>query len=197
MSKAALFLDRDGVINEDANYVYRPDQVVFLDGIFDLVRTANLRDMPVIVVTNQAGIARGFYTEDDFHALMDWICGHFLAHGARLDAVYFSPFHAEHGTGVYRRDSDCRKPKPGLLLQAAREWAIHLPHSVIVGDKPSDMAAGAAAGVTHRWLLSPETAPLDEIDYVQVRSLTEAAERLKLLATTRSPIGTRTPSEDS
>jgi D-glycero-D-manno-heptose 1,7-bisphosphate phosphatase len=185
MLRPALFLDRDGVINEDANYVHRPDQVVFLDGIFDLVREANRLTIPVIVVTNQAGIGRGFYTEDQFYALMDWMRNQFVANGARLDAVYFSPFHAEHGIGAYRRESDCRKPGPGMLLRAAREWSIDLGSSVILGDKPSDMAAGVAAGVGYRWLLSNEHGRLSANDYELVRSLEDARDRLNLLAISR------------
>jgi D-glycero-D-manno-heptose 1,7-bisphosphate phosphatase len=178
MLRPALFLDRDGVINEDANYVHRPDQVVFLDGIFDLVREANRLTIPVIVVTNQAGIGRGFYTEAQFHALMDWMRDQFLANGARLDAVYFSPFHAEHGIGAYRRESDCRKPGPGMLLCAAKDWPINLGTSVILGDKPSDMAAGLAAGVGNRWLLSENYGAPACNDYEVVPSLREATQRL-------------------
>jgi len=157
----------------------------FIPGIFDLVRVANHAGMLVIVVTNQSGIGRGLYTEDQFHTLMAWMRGQFTAHDARLDAVYFSPFHPEHGIGAYRRESECRKPGPGMLLRAAREWSIHPGSSVILGDKPSDMGAGVAVGVGYRWLLSNEDGRRSANDYELVRSLEDARDRLNLLAISR------------
>ena len=147
MSQPALFLDRDGVINVDHGYVHKPEDVEFVDGIFELVAAAKRAGYLVVVVTNQAGIGRGYYSEDDFHALMDWMKARFVERGGQVDAVYFCPYHPEHGIGEYRRESDCRKPAPGMLLQAARDLDIDLASSIFVGDKPSDMAAGRAAGV--------------------------------------------------
>lgn len=147
MSQPALFLDRDGVINVDHGYVHKPEEVAFVDGIFELIAAAKRAGYLVVVVTNQAGIGRGYYGEDDFHALMDWIKARFAERGGQLDAVYFCPYHPEHGIGEYRRESDCRKPAPGMLLQAARDLDIDLTGSIFVGDMPSDMAAGRAAGV--------------------------------------------------
>lgn len=145
--RAALFLDRDGVINDDVGYAYLPEEIRFLPGIFEVARAANALGMPVIVVTNQAGIARGFYEEKDFHALMDWMQKQFRESGAYIDAVYFCPHHPTHGNGYYKVMCACRKPKPGLLLQAAQEHGIDLAASVMVGDSVHDMEAGAAAGV--------------------------------------------------
>lgn len=147
MSPPALFLDRDGVINVDHGYVHKPEDVEFIDGIFELVAAAKEAGYLVVVVTNQAGIGRGYYSEDDFHALMDWMKARFVERGGQLDAVYFCPNHAEHGIGEYRSESDCRKPAPGMLLQAVHDLDIDLARSLFVGDKPSDMAAGRAAGV--------------------------------------------------
>lgn len=152
MQRPALFLDRDGVINVDHGYVYRPDDVEFMPGIFDLVRTANKFGYQVVVVTNQAGIGRGYYSEVQFHSLMEWMGNRFVEQGARIDAVYFCPYHPEHGVGLYKRESEFRKPGPGMLLQAAREWSIELATSVMVGDKLSDMQAAEAAGVGRRYL---------------------------------------------
>lgn len=149
MKKAALFLDRDGVINVDHGYVHKPEDVEFIDGIFELVAAAKRAGYLVIVVTNQAGIGRGYYSEADFHALMDWMKARFAERGGQIDAVYFCPYHPEHGIGQYRRDSDCRKPAPGMLLQAQRELDIDMQRSVLIGDKPSDIAAGRAAGVNN------------------------------------------------
>lgn len=143
----ALFLDRDGVVNEEVGYLSRPEQVRFVDGIFDLCRRAQALGYFLIVVTNQAGIARGFYTEADFHALTQWMTAEFAREGVRLDRTYFCPHHPEHGVGAYRRDCPDRKPNPGMLLHAAREFQLDLAQSIIIGDRCTDMAAGEAAGV--------------------------------------------------
>ena len=147
MSRPALFLDRDGIINVDHGYVVRQEDFDFIEGIFDVVLAANRAGYLVIVVTNQAGIGRGYYTEANFHQITDWMLEQFDLRGAHIEAVYFSPYHPEHGVGEYRRDSDCRKPAPGMLLRAAREHDIDLKHSILVGDKLSDIEAGQRAGV--------------------------------------------------
>lgn len=158
MPRRALFLDRDGVINVDRGYVSRPEDVEFVDGIFDVVAAARRAGYLVIVVTNQAGIGRGYYTESDFHRLMAWVDGQLALRGGGLDAVYFCPFHPEHGVGAYRRESDCRKPAPGMFLRAAREWDIDLAGSIMVGDKASDAEAARAAGVSTRLCLGDREA---------------------------------------
>ena len=150
----ALFLDRDGVINEEIGYLVRSEDTRFVRGIFELCREARALGYRLIVVTNQAGIARGYYTEDDYHALMDWMRGEFAREGCPLDAVYFCPFHPEHGVGHYKCDSLDRKPGPGLLLRAAAEFGLDLSQSVFVGDRCTDIAAGNAAGVGSMLLLS-------------------------------------------
>ena len=143
----ALFLDRDGVINHDVGYAHRWEEFKFVDGIFDLCRFAKQQGYLLVVVTNQAGIGRGFYTEADFHALTEKMCERFQCEGAPIDRVYFSPFHPEHGLGRYKLDSPCRKPNPGMILRAAGELAISLEESILVGDKESDILAGRSAGV--------------------------------------------------
>ena len=148
MARPALFLDRDGVINVDHAYVYQKENFDFIEGIFELVAAAKHAGYLVIVVTNQAGIGRGYYTPQDFHALMDWVGQQFAAHGGALDAVYYCPHHPEHGIGEYRQDSEDRKPGPGMLLRAARELNIDLARSLMVGDKASDAQAGQAAGLS-------------------------------------------------
>lgn len=147
MSRPALFLDRDGVINVDHGYVHTPEKFEFVDGIFELVVAANRGGYLVVVVTNQAGIGRGYYSESDFHLLMSWMNAKFSEHGGVIDAVYFCPYHPEHGIGEYRRESEFRKPAPGMLLQAHRELSIDMNRSIFVGDTLTDMAAGRAAGV--------------------------------------------------
>lgn len=157
--KRALFLDRDGVINVDHGYVCSPDRTEFVDGIFELVEAANALDFSVVVATNQAGIARGYYTEADFRAYMDWMHGVFRVHDAHLDALYFCPHHPVHGRGEYLRDCDCRKPKPGMLLCARRDLGLDLGMSLLIGDKPSDLEAGRTAGVGSNLLLGSDALP--------------------------------------
>ena len=113
----ALFLDRDGVMNEDIGFLYRSEDCHLIDGIASLVRTANRRGYVTCVITNQSGIGRGLYTEADFHTLMKRMSLTLQEQDARLDAVYFSPYHPVHGIGPYQRESDCRKPGPGMLLR--------------------------------------------------------------------------------
>ena len=157
----ALFLDRDGVINVDHGYVHRTLDFEFIPGIFELCRAARGSGHQLVVVTNQAGIARGLYSEDQFHALTAWMKQRFADEGAPLDGVYFCPTHPTAGTGAYRVESAFRKPGPGMLLQAARELDIDLARSTIVGDKASDMLAGAAAGLNRLFLFDPDnTEPL-------------------------------------
>ncbi len=161
--RKALFLDRDGVINVDHGYVHRPDQVEFCAGIFDLVRQARALGYAVVVVTNQAGIGRGYYSEADFQALSDWMLAQFAERGAPIDRIYHCPDHPQHGVGAYRRESEWRKPNPGMLLQAAADLGLSLPDSMLVGDSASDIEAGRRAGLRQNILFrdsfttSPDT----------------------------------------
>ena len=162
MGRPALFLDRDGVINIDHAYVHRKEDFDFVDGIFDLVRTARERGYLVFVITNQAGIGRGKYTEADFHALTEWMCAEFASRGAPIDKVYFCPYHAEHGIGHYKAESPFRKPNPGMILQAAQEFDVDLAASVLLGDMETDIQAGARAGVGSTLLFRPAGHPQPE-----------------------------------
>jgi D-glycero-D-manno-heptose 1,7-bisphosphate phosphatase len=147
MSRPALFLDRDGVINEDYGYVHTSENFKLIDGILDLVILANNLNYKVIVITNQAGIGRGYYTENDFLQLTRWMHRRFRAHNARIDAVYFCPYHPIFGVGRYKLDSEDRKPGAGMFLKAAAEHNIDLSESIMIGDKASDIEAGVAAGI--------------------------------------------------
>ena len=151
----ALFLDRDGVINIDHAYVCKPENFEFIDGIFDLCRKAKELGYLIFVITNQAGIGRGYYSEQDFLNLTDWMMGEFKRQDVEINKVYFCPSHPEHGVGKYRIDSPNRKPNPGMILQAKEEFDIDLTTSILVGDKESDIQAGVAAGVGFNVLYSP------------------------------------------
>lgn len=143
----ALFLDRDGVINHDDGYTSCAEDFKFIEGIFDLCRAAKRSGYLLIVVTNQSGIGRGHYSEQDFLALTEWMCKRFEAEGATITEVFFCPDHPEHGIGPYKKDSFDRKPNPGMLLSAAENHRISLHDSIMIGDKNSDMQAAERAGV--------------------------------------------------
>jgi D-glycero-D-manno-heptose 1,7-bisphosphate phosphatase len=178
---AALFLDRDGVINVEKNYVHRIEQFEFLPGIFDLCAAARDLGYLLVVVTNQAGIGRGYYTEDAYRALTDWMLARFRDHRIAIARVYHCPYHPTAGLGAYRRDSFERKPNPGMILRARDELGIALERSVLIGDKDSDMAAGRAAGVAILLKLSHglEAEGPGEADVIPVATLDAASEWLR------------------
>jgi D-glycero-D-manno-heptose 1,7-bisphosphate phosphatase len=157
----ALFLDRDGVINVDHGYVYRIDAFEFIPGIFELARFAVSRDWPIVVVTNQGGIGRGLYCEDDYQAVTRWMCDRFQSEQAPIARVYHCPFHPALGIGEFRAEHAWRKPNPGMILQAARDLDLDLSRSSLIGDKISDMQAAAAAGVSGRIRLDPQGLPAE------------------------------------
>ena len=172
----ALFLDRDGVINHEVGYLHSSTDVRWVEGIFELCRTAAKLEYRLVVVTNQSGIARGFYTEAQFEALMLWMRAEFKARGVALDAVYFCPYHPEHGLGAYKREHEDRKPAPGMLLRAAKDLKLNVGESVMVGDRCSDVAAANAAGLKRMFLLRG-TEPADCAgEYERVSSLGEVRE---------------------
>ncbi len=147
MIQPALFLDRDGVINVDYAYVHKQEDFDYIDGIFELCRKAKQLGFLIFVITNQAGVGRGYYTEADFLNLTDWMCDVFRNNGVIIDQVYFCPFHPQKGIGEYKKDSPDRKPRPGMILSAAKKYNVDLARSVLVGNKESDIQAGIAAGV--------------------------------------------------
>jgi D-glycero-D-manno-heptose 1,7-bisphosphate phosphatase len=151
----ALFLDRDGVINLDHNYVGSPDAFHFQDGIFELCRDAQELNYLLLVVTNQAGIARGYYSESQFLALTEWMVGKFNERQIQISRVYYCPYHPTHGVGRYRVDSPDRKPRPGMVLRAQADFNLDLASSVLIGDQLSDIRAAETAGVGTRILLRP------------------------------------------
>jgi D-glycero-D-manno-heptose 1,7-bisphosphate phosphatase len=147
MSNKALFLDRDGVINIDHGYVYKINDFDFVSGIFALSRKAIQKGYKIFVVTNQAGIARGLYSLQDFNSLTDWMCERFEQEQCEISKVYFSPYHPTEGIGKYRKNDFSRKPNPGMIFSAQKEFDINLKCSILIGDKASDIEAGISAGV--------------------------------------------------
>jgi D-glycero-D-manno-heptose 1,7-bisphosphate phosphatase len=156
--RAALFLDRDGIINLDTGYVHRPADFVFRPGIFALCAAARARGLALVIVTNQAGIGRGYYTEADFRALTRWMQARFSAEGIEFDGVEFCPDHPTHGIGPYRRESPRRKPEPGMILDASAALGLDPANAAMLGDRATDMQAAAAAGLATRLLLPADDA---------------------------------------
>lgn len=145
--RAALFLDRDGVLTEEVGHLHRPQDVRLLPGAGQLVRRANVLDIPVVVVTNQAGVGRGIYDWDAFIDVTNVLDGLLAAEGATVSATFACPFHPE-GVEPYRHDDHpARKPNPGMLVRAAQELEIDLLRSWLVGDHVNDILAARAAGL--------------------------------------------------
>ncbi|MFN7900421.1 MAG: D-glycero-alpha-D-manno-heptose-1,7-bisphosphate 7-phosphatase [Synechococcaceae cyanobacterium] len=178
-ARPALFLDRDGVINIDKGYVYRREDIIFVDGIFELCRAALRHGYSIIIITNQAGIGRGYYSEADFATLTEWMIGKFAEQDVEIAAVYYCPHHPVHGIGPYKTDSPFRKPRPGMILQAAKEHCIDLARSMLVGDKISDIEAGSAAGVG-RLVLYHESSE-NEPSRFQIRRISNLLEAASIL----------------
>jgi D-glycero-D-manno-heptose 1,7-bisphosphate phosphatase len=134
----ALFIDRDGIINEDTGYPHKPEHIRFHGDIFPLLKKAQDAGYLLIVITNQAGVAKGKFTEQDVVALHEWMKGEFLKRSITIARFYYCPHHAQGTVEEYRRDCDCRKPKPGMVIQALHDFPIDPASSLVVGDKTSD-----------------------------------------------------------
>jgi D-glycero-D-manno-heptose 1,7-bisphosphate phosphatase len=149
MSNKALFLDRDGIINHDAGYAYKPEQIEFVPGIFSLCKKAQQKGYRIIVVTNQSGIARGYYSETDFQQLSAWIKQQFSQRFISISHTYHCPHHP-----AITGSCACRKPRPGMLLAAIKRYKITADSSMMIGDKNSDMQAAKAANIGTRVLFN-------------------------------------------
>lgn len=147
--KKCLFLDRDGVINIDKRYVHDLNSFEFIDGIYDLITQFKNNNYLVIVVTNQAGIARGFYTEEDFKNLTKWMISEL---DNMIDKVYYCPNHPTEGLGEYKVSCGYRKPDSGMFLKAGEKFNIDFSKSIMVGDKLSDLDAAKKVGINDLYL---------------------------------------------
>lgn len=173
----ALFLDRDGVINRDKGFVHKRTELEFVPGIFELCRKAHGLGYKLVICTNQSGIGRGFFSEEQYQLLTQWLKEQFEAQGGPLSAVYHCPFHPEEGKGAYRKPSLDRKPAPGMFLKAQAVWKLNMQHSIAIGDTARDAEAAHAAGVGTILHLGGKPSP----DYITARiaSLSEAASYLR------------------
>lgn len=152
---SCLFLDRDGVINHDFGYVHRVRDFNLCEGIVDFIKYFNKYDIPVVIVTNQAGIGRGLYDLSTYIAFQDWVEDYLRSKNCFIKKTYFCPYHRDASIEKYKKDSWFRKPSPGMLYQAKFELGINLPKSVLIGDKLSDVEAARRAGIRSRFLFRP------------------------------------------
>ncbi len=146
--KPAVFFDRDGVLNIDHGYVYRQEDFEWMPGAIEAIKWLNNQGYLVFVVTNQSGIARGYYTEEAVHALHAYILMDLKRNNAHIDAFYYCPHYAKGTIAQYSVDCTCRKPGSGMLVQAMSEWPIDTTRSLMIGDKKSDILAAEAAGIS-------------------------------------------------
>lgn len=157
----ALFLDRDGVINKDPGYVYRIEDFEFMPGIFEALAGFMALGYEIFVVTNQSGIGRGYYSEDDFAKLSKYMIDEFKSYGIEIKKIYHCPHTPSD-------DCNCRKPKPGMILQALDEFNISLKDSLMIGDKPSDLESARRAGVESGYLIGDEfKSVLEVLEYIK------------------------------
>ena len=179
MIKAA-FLDRDGIINKDYGYVHKINEFVFEDGIFDLIKIFMNLNYKIFIITNQSGIARGYYDEKDLFLLHDYMIKVFLENNITITDLYYCPHLVTSSLEPYAIDCNCRKPKPGMIIKAAADYNVDLKNSVLIGDNLTDVEAGRRAGVGQNILISNETVIDNKIKvYDDLISLKEAIEKQK------------------
>lgn len=147
----ALFLDRDGVVNVEKNYLYKIEDFELIDGIVEVCKYYAALGYLIIIVTNQSGISRGYYTQEDFNRLSQWMIEHFKSLGVTITHIYHCPHH-ESIDG----HCDCRKPQPGMFLEAQKDFDLDMERSIMIGDNERDIQAAIRAGVATNILLSVE-----------------------------------------
>ena len=157
----AVFLDRDGVVNVDRGYVSQINEFTFVPGIFDLCLDLQKKDYKLFIITNQSGIARGYYSLRDYLKLTEWMVYKFLKKGVDIAEVYYCPHYPD-----ISGKCDCRKPNPGMILEAKKNYNLNLKHSILIGDKFSDILAGRNAGIDNNILFQGDVITIDLVEHV-------------------------------
>lgn len=182
--KKAIFLDRDGTLNIDHGYVHRIDDFHFIEGSIEALQKLKAMGFLLVLVTNQSGIARGYFSEEQFLQLTEWMDWSLADRGVDLDGIYYCPHHPQ-GQGEYKQDCDCRKPKSGMLQQAIRELNIDPAQSFMVGDKVEDLLAAQGAKVRSKILvktgkpITPEGEQLADYVIDSISDLPNLLNRMK------------------
>jgi D-glycero-D-manno-heptose 1,7-bisphosphate phosphatase len=171
----ALFLDRDGIINVDHGYVYKVIDFIFFEEIFEISSLAQKTNLKIVIVTNQSGIGRGLFSEEDFSGLTDWMISAFDARGIKIDLVLHSPLNPDSAKRI-EAEQFRRKPQPGMFFEAKEFLNLDLVNSIMIGDKETDMIAAERAGVGHRILLNPTID--SQFATIRVESHAECRDRL-------------------
>ena len=179
MKRVALFLDRDGVINVDKEYIYKIEDFDFIDGIFDLITHARNIGYLIIIITNQSGIGRGIFTDEDFQKLNNWMIDKLKDNGAEIDSVYYCATHPTKGIGEYKTIDKRRKPSPGMFFEAMRDHNVDLSKSIMLGDKISDMEAATLAGIQNLFLLSSEKKFQNSINISSLKEVIKFLKKIK------------------
>lgn len=177
----ALFLDRDGVINEDYGHVYQVEKFHLIENIHTLINAAQKNGYKIIIITNQAGIGKKLFSSDDFKKLTKYMKNILLAYNCHIDAIYHCPFHPSKGIGKYLKDSYDRKPNPGMLLKAKKKFNLDMNESILIGDKISDIQAGNKSLVKTNILFNKKKKKYKKNNlykFIEINSLTEALKYL-------------------
>lgn len=169
MAYKALFLDRDGVVNVEKDYLYKIEDFEFIDGILDVCRYFLNLGYKIIIITNQSGIARGYYSIDDYKKLTAWMVDEFKKNGIEITKVYHCPHHPE-----ISGECECRKPKSGLFLQAKDEFDIDMQNSIIIGDNQRDIESAINVGIKEAYLLSQTQKHKDAKNITHLKEIIDA-----------------------
>ncbi|SFV56625.1 D-glycero-D-manno-heptose 1,7-bisphosphate phosphatase [hydrothermal vent metagenome] len=172
MAQKGLFLDRDGIVNIDKSYLYKAEDFIFIDSIFDICKHFLARDYLIFIITNQSGIARGYYSEDDLSRLHSWMLKEFESRGVTITDINYCPHHHKEGIGRYKIDCDCRKPKSGMIDKLVERYDIDRSNSILIGDKLSDIKAGKNGGIATNILIKSQYQ--DRYDYESLEELADS-----------------------